>query len=345
MEKIEFLVGDQGRFLKFISTLNEEDRVALISHSKDIDGIVSAKVVNAVVNAVLIKFVNYDEVNNHLIETLKKDKINKIIITDLGSDNLEFFKELEKFSEVLIIDHHTFTEDLNSDRTVFLNAKGYCAAYLCYYLFSRMDDMQNLDWLVAIASVSDWLYEKNERWVKNVYEKHGDELVLENKLVKQEGEMWQLLKKIYNSIMYFNKGVNKVFDNLGEEFGDIGELGKYSDEIQKEIDLGIENYQKVKEVFNGRNIFIFKPKFPVGAVISSILSVSERNKSLLIIEDKGESYHVHARRQDGEENMAILVKRLVDGLEHASGGGHIPAAGAHFLKKDLDIVKKRLKEF
>ncbi len=34
--------------------------------------------------------------------------------------------------------------------------------------------------------------------------------------------------------------------------------------------------------------------------------------------------------------MAIFVKRIVNGLEGASGGGHITAAGAHFLKKDFE---------
>ena len=51
MEKIEFLVGSEKRFAEFISKLNEKDKIAVISHSRDIDGIVSAKVVDFVIDA------------------------------------------------------------------------------------------------------------------------------------------------------------------------------------------------------------------------------------------------------------------------------------------------------
>src|SRR3989344_6102474 len=137
MEKIEFLVGNEKRFNDFISNLNDKDKIAIISHSRDIDGIVSAKIVNSVIDANLIKFVDYDELNEDLFNELKRNKINKVVMTDLGTDAKEFFKELEKFVDLLIIDHHTFVEDLNSKRTIFLNIKEYCAAYICYYLFSN----------------------------------------------------------------------------------------------------------------------------------------------------------------------------------------------------------------
>ncbi len=345
MEKIEFIVGSEKRFLEFISNLNEKDKIALISHSRDIDGIVSAKVANSVIDANFIKLADYDEVGKSLIEELKRNKINKVIMTDLGTDAKEFFKELEKFTEVLIIDHHTFVEDLNSKKTVFLNTSGYCASYISYYLFSKIKNLEKMDWLVALASVSDWLYYENKKFVEEVYKKYGDEFKTEGNYAKQEGEFWGILTNIYNAIMYFNKDAKKVFDSIGEGFGEIGDLAKYAYEVQEEIDKNMEKFWKEKKEINGRDIFVFKPKFPVGAVISSKISLTIKDKTLLIIEEKENGYHIHARRRDGNENMAILVKRMVKDLENASGGGHIPAAGGHFLKKDFDMVMERLKEF
>src|SRR3989344_4306484 len=344
MEKIEFLVGSEKRFAEFISNLNKKDKIALISHSRDIDGIVSAKVMDSVIDANLVKFVDYNELNNDLLTELKKNKINKTIVTDIGAEN-SFFSELEKFSEVLIIDHHTFKEDLNTEKIVFLNAQGLCAAYISYYLFSKIRSLEKLDWLVAIARVSDWLYQKNRKWLEEVYIKYGYNFTLENGGIKQESRFSDLAIKISSSILYFNNDVKKVFDSLGENFGEIGDLGKYANEVQEEIDKSIEKFWKERKEINERLFWIFKPKFPIGSVISGIISLKEQNKTLIIIEERKELYHIHARRQDQKENMAVFVKRLVNGLEGASGGGHIPAAGAYFLKKDLEKVMERLKEF
>ena len=57
--KPEWLVGNEKRFSDFISELNDKDRVALISHGADIDGIVSAKIIDSVINPDFIKFVGY----------------------------------------------------------------------------------------------------------------------------------------------------------------------------------------------------------------------------------------------------------------------------------------------
>src|SRR3989344_7222449 len=113
MEKIEFLVGNEKRFNDFISNLKEKDKIAIISHSRDIDGIVSAKIIHKVVDANFIKLVDYEEVNDELIRELKKNNINKTIISDISLGENDFIEKLREFSEALIIDHHVFPYDLN----------------------------------------------------------------------------------------------------------------------------------------------------------------------------------------------------------------------------------------
>ena len=110
-----------------------------------------------VVNANLIKFVDYDELNNNLLNELNKNNINKVIMTDLSIGDISFIKKLEEFSSILIIDHHIFQEDLNSEKTTFMNSRDYCASYISYCLFSKIKNLEKIDWLVALASVSDWL--------------------------------------------------------------------------------------------------------------------------------------------------------------------------------------------
>ena len=122
MEAIELSAGSEQRFFDFFKKLNEKDKIALISHS-DLDGVASSKLASKIVNAKLMKFIDYFDVNEELVNELKSNGINKIIFTDISFDKGEIVKELEKFAEILIVDHHLFTLDLNSDKTVFLNAQ------------------------------------------------------------------------------------------------------------------------------------------------------------------------------------------------------------------------------
>jgi len=40
--------------------------------------------------------------------------------------------------------------------------------------------------------------------------------------------------------------------------------------------------------------------------------------------------------------MNKLMKKGTEGLENATGGGHIPAAGGRFMKKDLQKFKENI---
>ena len=167
-------IGSEKRFFDFIKNLNEKDKIGLISHT-DLDGIVAAKVINMVIKADIVKFLSYSELNMELIKEIKKNKINKVIFSDLYIENLDFIKELEKFASILILDHHVAKTDLNSDKTIFIKGEeGYCAGYLCYELFSKLQDIEKIDWLVVCASISDFCNVKNSEWIKKVYEKYGE---------------------------------------------------------------------------------------------------------------------------------------------------------------------------
>ena len=171
LTKPRFKAGKEKRFSEFIRNIDRKDRVALISHMSDLDGIASAKVVREAVDTNFIKFVDYKDLNDDLIEEIKNFNVTKIIFTDLMIKDAGFFKKIEEFAEILIIDNHPFEVDFNSDKTVFINAKGYCAAYLCYYLFSKIKNIEKLDWLVACACIADFQYFANRKWLQGIYQK------------------------------------------------------------------------------------------------------------------------------------------------------------------------------
>ena len=122
---MEFLAGNEKRFSDFISNLTDKDKIGILTHN-DGDGVCSAVIAAKVIgNVDYIKFLDYSpDIIKSLIDELKKRKINKLIILDFVVENdLGSIKEIEKFAEILIIDHHVFVQDINSEKTVFIKTK------------------------------------------------------------------------------------------------------------------------------------------------------------------------------------------------------------------------------
>ena len=340
MEKIEFLVGNESRFKKFVGNIKEKDKIALISHT-DHDGIAAVKIVSSVLKYGLLKFVNYEDINNSLINELKEKNITKVVFTDLSINDHACINKLGEFADVLIIDHHLFNQDFNSSKTTFINAQGYCATYIAYYLFSKIKKIEELDWLVASACIADYAYFKNKSFMIKVFKKYGEKFDIK-KIMK--GRFWKLQSDIVYGAIYFHDDLKKVFDSLGTKFADIGDLKKHSMEIQEVIDDALEKFESEKETYGDVYLWEIKSKFPIKSVVVSILSNREKDKLYLILYRDNNYCHLSARRQDGKVNLHEFLGKLLKGFEESDSGGHIPAAGGHFLVKDLPAFKKKLKK-
>jgi single-stranded DNA-specific DHH superfamily exonuclease len=340
-------IGSKKRFLDFVSALDEKDKIALVSHT-DLDGIASAKVANKVIGADELRFVGYGELNMDLVEDLRRGGFNKVIFTDLFIEGREFIDSLESFSEILILDHHRTKEDVNSEKTVFIKSEdGYCAAYLCYKLFSEIEDIEKIDWLVACACISDFCNIKNMDWMKEVFSKYGSDFDdfsqigfrLDNiNKTKFHEIQWALTL----ALVYFDKDYRNVFDGIGESFGDIGGLRDHASEVQDEINRVVEKFENERQEFNGGYFFSFNPKFRIASITSNVLSQKYPEKTLILAREDRDYYNFSARRQDGRADMNVFTRKLVEGLDNANAGGHVPAAGGRFQKKDIEEFKKRL---
>lgn len=342
-------IGSEKRFLDFIQGLRKSDKICLISHT-DLDGISAAVVANKVLDADEIKFVNYGELNVELIQQLKQKGFNKLVFTDLFIKEDEFVEGLNTFERVLILDHHDAKDDLNSDKIVFVKVeKGYCAAYLCYEFFRKIQDVSVLDWLVVCASISDFCNVKNSNWIRRVYERYGE--VYDEGMDKigfrledlESSKFYELQWKISLALVYFRHDLNKVFESIGESFADIGNLGKYAEDVQEEIDETLKDFEKQKKEFPGGYYFQFEPKFKVSSLVNNLISQKYPDKTLVFIRRELDGYVISLRRQDSEEDMNMFVRKLLEGFEKSSGGGHVPAAGGYFPAEYILEFKKRLR--
>lgn len=331
--------GSKERFFDFIKKMGDEDVVALVSHN-DLDGIASAIVTNKVLEADHLHFVNYEDLNHGLVDDLRVKGVTKIVFTDLFVGDEEFLNSLESFAEVLVIDHHLVPKDFNSARTVYIKGEtGYCAASLCYELFSWVTDLEQFDWIVACASIADYCYEKNAEWMKKVFAKYGQKFDL---VMIKDSRFWNLQWAISLALIYFKDNPRRVYDSIGIGFGDIGRLGEFAGKVEEELNELIERFKREKVRIPGGYYWEFTPRFKVTSIVSSVLSGAEPDKKFILSRLEGSYCYVSARKQDKKENMAEFLQRAIEGFENSSAGGHVPAAGCHFMRKDLGVFRSRI---
>lgn len=342
MQKPEFIAGNELEFIDFMNRVKSRNgKIALITHN-DLDGLVSGKVANEILKADIVKFVDYIDLNRYFVNELRELKVDFVIFTDLNIENTEIIKEISKFAEVLIIDHHRFTEDMNYDRVVFINAQGFCAGYLCYYLFSKLQNLENLDWLVVCSCLSDWLFVKNSDWISEVYRKYGIEFKIENNQFKYS-KIWDIQEDLSSAILYFRPNLKRVFDQIGKNIGQIGDLKKYADEVKKEAKKALDRFSKESLIIGGVYFWEINSKYPVKDIVVNILSMEKPDTTFIVAEKRGEYYKISARRQNKDVDLPKLMKYLTQGFRNSSAGGHIPAAGANFPSEYYEEFKKRLR--
>jgi single-stranded DNA-specific DHH superfamily exonuclease len=76
--------------------------------------------------------------------------------------------------------------------------------------------------------------------------------------------------------------------------------------------------------------------------VSTLLSRKYPHKTVITISRNRKRVYVSARRQDWKVPVNDLLVRVLKPLRGSQGGGHVPAAGGQFLRKDLKLFKKRL---
>lgn len=336
--EIELNTGSQEKAKTFINSIGKKDKVALISHI-DFDGLASAKIINQLLAPDLIKFIHYKDIDSPLINELKDKRINKAIFTDLSFNVPEIINEIENFSNVLIIDHHQFKKDFNSDKTIFINSQGYCAAYICYELFKNAK-VEKLDWLAAMASIADYMHQKNPKFLKNTYKKYGEKFNIEK---PRQGKLWDIIEKTALALIYTQPDLKKAYDVIGEDLQSLKKLEPLALEVKKSIDKNKQNFEKGKEKIKNGFFYELKSKFNIDSEFATEISGEDIHKTYIISLNRGDFYKISARQQDKKRNMAELLQEVTKDMECKDAGGHIAAAGARVALNDYEEFKRRLK--
>ena len=147
------------------------------------------------------------------------------------------------------------------------------------------------------------------------------------------------------------KGLAHCHDRLmaasePKDFADKKVLG-YKSTFDKEMEKHIKNYKKKAKTFGELILYEIKSKYEVKSPVSNYISWNIcPDKTLLILHEnkKMKKLYISARRQDRKISMNALMKKAIDGIDGAVGGGHIPAGGAVVpisqKEKFIEQVKK-----
>lgn len=353
----------EEKFNLYLKSLKPEDKIALLFHS-DADGVCSGVILAKTIeiltkNKPVLYFSQGLEyaISEKTVELVKNSNCNKFMVVDMAVDTSETsinnIKKIEAFAEILVLDHHELTADLNSEKITFvkvvmLNKKiegtNYPASKLAYDLCNNFTNIKSCDWISCVGLIGDRCFNDWKDFVNATLTKYNLRIT-ETGPENTFGKIGALISaaKTFN-INNLNLCFDVIYNASSPRDVINSELKKFKAEIDSEMNKYIEGFKTIKDE-NGLYIYEIKPKFPLHSPLSTILSMDQMkpDETLVIIADNGGNfYNISARRQDGKSNMSEFLKSACRDIPGSYAGGHIPAAGGTILRKDMAKFKSKL---
>jgi len=332
MPKVDF---NEAKY--FLEKISKGDKVSVIHHD-DLDGFASGiifldycKKAGALVGNIPFSYTS-DQPN--VLKQVKDSNI--IIITDLGPGAIPEILEGVKDKDVLYVDHHQKERETPPEileyRTI---EEGYIpcsrtAHELCGGKY----------WLAVAGTMSDMghIHEVNKEFL--------DKFLKRNK-ISQKKFLESIVFTLNKVIIYFGDRKKKAFELVRKlkNYKDVKNLKKYARPVEKEIQKHIKAYKKKKEMLGIVSFYYFEPSYPIKSTVSTQLSFMNKDDIIVFALPSRDAISLSGRSQNPQANMIDVLKMGISDLKNAGAGGHIPAAGGHIQKKDLNSFKENLKRY
>ncbi|MBR9678449.1 MAG: DHH family phosphoesterase [Nanoarchaeota archaeon] len=339
---------------KRIEEFIKNGKNAVIIHHNDVDGICSAFLTKKWAEK---KFEKIEVMSSHpgkpflvpkLYEQVVKAEPDFAIFVDMAVDqDPEPIKRLSKKIKVIIIDHHLVNKDLNCERIVHVNhhldgIKKYTpASKMCYDLF------EGENWVAAVGVIADSGAKQWIKFIRNVNQEYGTSGTdFESSL--------GMIANVINSLrvkgnMFWTRLALEVletaktpFDIINQKTSAAKEAWQIYEKVNKKIQKLVNDFPDKADV-RGDLAFYEIGKGFYGGTIATILSKKYGDMTIIIVQkDKSDTVFLNFRRNDKKVDVSSLVQEATLGMDKASGGGHVAAAGGTLQKKDYETFKTRV---
>src|SRR3989338_3802092 len=156
----------KSRFYSLVMGIPLSANIAII-HDTDADGVCSAVIIAKSLKKLGHSKIHFFHekhkgitISDKTLGLLKKNKITYLFITDKSADqNPEIITEVEKFSTIIIFDHHQLEQDLNSENVLMIkppmftkiSPSQYPSSKMVFDFFSEITNILETDWLAAVG--------------------------------------------------------------------------------------------------------------------------------------------------------------------------------------------------
>lgn len=290
---------------------------------------------------------------DNLLRKIQTTVPTKIIFLDMAMDQEQgFMKKIGGLCDILIVDHHQVTKDMNGRNIVHMNPRMenpkiyQSTTYLIYKLTSALTDMSEHLWIAAVGMVSDYNLEDSQDAVRLAREKY--KIKNEKMYDSHFGRLADMIsaakaakKMTMEELAYLFMEIRDPFDFEGVKNADRF-LHAYQEVENELVRIRMEFETKTEKI---GNIVLYRlaSKYNLRSPVSTMLSEKHRNKVVVVFDKVASWIDVSARNQSKSFNVGMLLKKAASGLK-GSAGGHEAAAGAKIAERDWEEFRTRLIE-
>ncbi|MBU0899076.1 MAG: hypothetical protein KKB03_04360 [Nanoarchaeota archaeon] len=342
LEKLESFLETEGNNILF--------------HHNDADGICSA--------ALFLKFFqNFDPrvrggpiLDDDFVKEIEIEKPDLLVFLDLPVD--QSWKKLDKIMKklpelkIVIIDHHIFEKNMNSENVLHINpmlkSDEYIPASAVVYdiLKEMKKPVKPYCWISCIGIIGDYGFETS--FCKDVLKeckKMYPDLLREHPLKSKLAEGVEIISSSTAVRGFF--GAEFSLDALLKsryfnDFSSVKIFETWRMKRNQEFERVVKRADSKKEIAGEVIFYPVKSKLSIYQDLGTHLGEINPNNVIITIRDLGDNlYKIGMRGQSGKHNLGELAKKCSKGI--GNGGGHPKAAGA--VVNDIKKFKKRfLKE-
>jgi len=292
---------------------------------------------------------SFPDLNVSYLRKIKELNPDYIFILDKPVVSKEFLEKVhEENIPIVWIDHHQ-TEGcdlpfVNYYNPYFFNKTNEPISYLCYKTIQNKDDI----WLSVIGCISDCYlpdfyseFEKKFPELGKNNPKSAFDLLYKSEIGKTARILDFSLKDTTTNVINMIKFMFKVKSPLDiiQEDSKTKQILKRFKEIDSKYKLLIE---KARKGWNKSIIYFqYGGQLSLSSNIANQLIYEFPNKLVLVAYINGDIANISLRWKG---DVRSLTLKAIDGIEGASGGGHMNATGAKMSVSDLPKFKEKIEE-